>query len=438
MKKINFPIKAPAHMARPVRVLFSVLSAIALGATHASASAQTLDFDSALRAAEQRAPQLQARSAGVRGAQALQAGAAQLPAPKLTLGIDSLPVTGPNRGSLTRDDSTQRQIGWMQDVPNRAKRAARADAALARADREQALLRLEQLNVRRETGLAWLASYFAAKRLASFDELINQQALLQRTAPAQFAAGRIAPADVTALGIEALALEDRRDELRREAAQAGAMLARWVGDANSDAGSGPPRADTAAPLPVLTVDRTFLLANLTRNPEIAALAPMRALASAGVREAEAAGRGDWSWSLNYGKRGPGYGDLLSVLLSFELPLTPAQRQQPQMRAGQHELERLTAEHDELLRKQTQELDLLLAELAELDGKLTRLSQQAQPLAAQHAALTLAAYESGRDKLAAVLESRKRQTELSLRVLELQSKQRAVQWRLKSIVAEPTP
>ena len=267
-------------------------AAAALFSAHLGVSAQGLDFDGALRAALERAPMLQARSASLQGAQALQASAAQLPAAKLTLGIDSLPVTGPNRGSLSRDDFTQRQIGWLQDVPNRAKRAARADAALARTEREQALLQMEKLTVRREAGLAWLASFFAEKRLALFEELITQQKLLQSTAPAQLAAGRIMPADVTMISLTTLALEDRRDELLREAAQASAMLQRWIGDS----GALKPVLDLATPLPLLAVDRAYLLANIGRNPEIAALAPIRALASAGVREAEAAGRGDWSWS----------------------------------------------------------------------------------------------------------------------------------------------
>jgi len=398
------------------------------------ASAQGIAFNDALNAALQRAPQLQARSASVQGAQALQTSAAQLPDPKLTLGIDSLPVTGPNRGSITRDDFTQRQIGWMQDVPNRAKRAARADAALARTAREEALLEMEKQTVRREAGLAWLASFFAEKRLALFDELITRQKLLQGTSPAQVAAGKINPADVATLGIDTLALEDRRDELRQEADQAGITLRRWVGDIDGKK----PVVNLAMPLPVMVVDRAYLLANLARNPEIATLVPMQAMAIASVREAEAAKSGDWSWSVNYGKRGQGYGDLVSVLLTFELPLSPAQRQQPQIRAGQKEVERLTAEQDELVRRQTQELETLLAELSEINSKLNRNTGQAQPLAAQRSALTLAAYESGRDKLGSVLESRKQQTELSLRALELQARQHAVQWRLNSIVPEQTP
>ena len=113
--------------------------------------AQGLGFDAALRAAAERAPTLQARMASVQGSRALQTSAAELPDPKLSVGIDSLPINGPDRGSLTRDNFTQRQIGWTQDVPNKAKRSARTDAALARTERDQALLQTERLCGRHPT-----------------------------------------------------------------------------------------------------------------------------------------------------------------------------------------------------------------------------------------------------------------------------------------------
>lgn len=393
-------------------------------------SAQGLTFDNALRTALERAPQLQARTVSVQGSRALQTGAAELPDPKLSVGIDSLPINGPDRGSLTRDNFTQRQIGWTQDVPNRGKRAARTDAALARTGREQALLQVEQLSVRREAGLAWLAGYYADKRLVLFDELIARQRLLLETAPAQLAAGKIAPADVTMVKLEVLALDDRRDELQREAHHAQAALRRWTGEAQSTRLSGD--------APSFKVDRAYLQANLERNPEIAALLPARAIADAEVREAEAAQSGDWSWSIRYGKRGPAYSDFVSAQLTFDLPLSPEKRQQPLIRAKQKELERIDSEREDMLRRQMQELQTLLDELGELDSKLARLNLQALPLAAERVALTLSAYQSGRDKLATVLEARKQQTETALRLLDLQARQQAVQWRLNSMLPEQTP
>ena len=388
---------------------------------------QTLDFESALRIAAEQAPSLKARAATAQGARALQTSAAELPDPKLSVGIDSLPINGPDRGSLVRDNFTQRQIGWSQDVPNRARRAARSDAALARTEREQALLQMDKLTVRRETGLAWLQRFFADKRLSLFDELIAQQRMLIDTAPGQLAAGKIAPADVTLLKIEAATLADRRDELQREAHHAHAALRRWLGDSEAN-------NLTALP-PLITLDRAYLQTNLQRNPEIAALQPLRTMAEADLREADAMKSGDWNWSVRYGKRGQAYSDFLSVMLTFDLPLSPNTRQQPLVSARQKELERIENEREDLLRRQTQDLETLLNELDEASSKLDRLTLQTAQLAAERSALTLAAYQSGRDKLAAVLEARKLQLEIGLRALELQGKKLALQWRLNSIIAE---
>lgn len=395
-----------------------------------TASAQGLGFEEALRVAAERAPMLKARAASVRGAAALQASAAELPDPKLSVGIDSLPVNGPDRGSLTRDNFTQRQIGWTQDVPNRAKRAARADAAVARTAREQALLQTEQLTVRRETGLAWLARYFADKRLQLFNDLISQHRLLQDTANAQLAAGKITPTDVSSIELEALTLADRRDELQLQAHHAHAALRRWTGPVDA--------AGLSGHAPHLKINSAWLHANIERSAELAALTPLRAMADADIREAEAARSGDWSWAIRYGKRGPAYSDFLSAQLTFDWPLSPQTRQQPLIRARQKELERIQAERDDVLQQQTLVLETGLIELAEASSKLERMSRQTLPLARQRSERILAAYQSGRDKLASVLEARKQQTETSLRALELQAKQSSVQWRLNCIIAEQAP
>ena len=413
----------PRRLARPqLAVIFFVFSA--------SAFAQGLSFDAALRMAAQRAPLLQARNASIQGAQALQTSASQLPDPKLSVGIDSLPINGPDRGSLVRDNFTQRQLGWTQEVPNQAKRAARSDAAAARTQREQALLQVDQFTVRRETGMHWLAHYYAAQRLALFDTLIAQQRLLQDTATGQLAAGKIAPAEVSQIKLEVLALADRRDELQRDVRATEAALRRLTGAA--------PDTPLSSEVPSFKVDLAALQSNLDRLPEITALEPLRAMAQAELREAEAARSGDWSWGLRYGKRGPAYSDFASVQLTFDLPLFQAERQQPQITARQKELLRLELERDDIRQQQLQGLDTLRAELAEIDNKLERLIRQAIPLAEERSALTLAAYQSGRDKLAPVLEARKQQTEIGLRLIELQGRQRALQWRLSSMLPEPAP
>ncbi|MBZ4110665.1 TolC family protein, partial [Escherichia fergusonii] len=91
-----------------------------------------------------------------------------------------------------------------------AKRAAQQAAAQAAAEREQALLRAEQLAVRRQTATAWLAHRYAQRRLEVFDELLRENRVLQDTLAARVAAGSAMPADAVMARQEALELAERQ------------------------------------------------------------------------------------------------------------------------------------------------------------------------------------------------------------------------------------
>src|SRR5205085_5129768 len=106
--------------------------------------------------AEARAPELLARRHSIDAAENVRRAADTLPDPKLVLGLDNVPVDGPDRWSLDRDFMTMRRIGVMQEVPNAAKRRARADVAGAMAEREKAWLTVDRLTIRRDAALAWL------------------------------------------------------------------------------------------------------------------------------------------------------------------------------------------------------------------------------------------------------------------------------------------
>ena len=100
---------------RPARWLcilsLSVGAAIALQ-SHESVA---LTFDAALKLAESEAPALAARNRAVEASAALQGVAAELPDPKLSIGIDNLPIEGADQFSIGRDFMTMRRIGWAQD-----------------------------------------------------------------------------------------------------------------------------------------------------------------------------------------------------------------------------------------------------------------------------------------------------------------------------------
>ena len=427
-----FPIRgahaAPTGSGATERLRTWSLVALCFAAGAAAAQgAGALSFDRALALAGERAPMLEARQASVDAAVHSRTSADQLPDPKLTLGIDNLPISGPDRYSVTRDFMTQRNIGWMQEVPNAAKRAARARTADARTERERALLHAERLAVRRDVAQAWLARYFAERRLALFGTLDDENRLLIDTLPARIAGGKAMPAETTMARQEALQLADRRDELARERARALASLRRWLGDEAQAPLEGDP--------PALPVAATDLHDQLDGHADLKAFGPMAEMVRAEASEIEAAKSGDWAWQLGYSRRGPAYGDMVSFQFTLELPLRGEQRQDPQIAAKRKEVQRIASEREDQLRRHREEVDMQLAEHEELTRKLDRLKTSAAPLADERVALALAAYESARGDLGAVLMARRERAELGLRAIDLEAQRYALRAKLNYYVAE---
>jgi cobalt-zinc-cadmium efflux system outer membrane protein len=407
-----------------------VASRLALAAVLASVptvQASPIGFEQALQLAEQRSAALAARQATADGAQQARTAAGQLPDPKLAVGVENFPVSGPDRFSWNRESMTMRRVGVMQDVPNAAKRAAQREAAGAKAERERSMLETERLAVRREAALAWLSLHFAEKKLAAFGALELQNRLLQDTLAARVTSGAASPSEALMARQDALDLADRRDELLAGVEQARALLKRWTGDQ--------PDLSADGEAPDLQPDLSRLLGDLDRHVDLRAFTPMLAMAQADVDEARAMRQGDWGWEVAYANRARAFGDMVSFQLTFELPVSKATRQEPVIASRQKEVERLQAERDDALRRVRADVDAQVVELQRLERALQRQQGQTLPLAQERAQVTLASYQTGRADLGAVLAARKNAIEAQLRALDLQSQVSAQQARLSHLIAE---
>ena len=389
--------------------------------------AAPVGFEQALQLAEQRSSALAARQATADGAQQARTAAGQLPDPKLAVGVENFPVTGPDRFSWNRESMTMRRVGVMQEVPNAAKRAAQRDAAGAKAERERSMLETERRAVRREAALAWLGLHFAERKLAAFGALEQQNKLLQDTLAARVTSGAASPSDALMARQDAVDLVDRRDELLATVEQARALLKRWIGDESDLSAPGEP--------PDLRPDLARLLGDLDRHVELRAFSPMLAMAQADVDEARAMRQGDWGWEVAYANRARAFGDMVSFQLTFELPVSKSTRQEPVIASRQKEMERLQAERDDALRRVRSDVDAQVTELQRLERALQRQQSQTLPLAQERAQVALASYQTGRADLGAVLAARKNAIEAQLRVLDLLSQVSAQQARLSFLIVE---
>lgn len=371
------------------------MRALAVGVLAWPLLASALTLDDALRLAQTTAPSLAAESAKLQAATQAAIPAGELPDPKLVVGLQNFPIGGPDRGTLYGDDMTEQMVGIQQQVPSRDKRKARVELADATVARTAAEGRVERLNVRQATAQAWIRAYAVERKDALFQDFYQQNRLLQDSVRAQLAGGRGQPSDVVIPRQEAAELAEREDALTEQRAQARAALKRWIGAAASEAPSGQwPNWPLAHPY------------NLHQHPELQAFAPRTREAEARLREAKAQKTSDWSWEVDYQHRGREYGDMVSLQLSFDLPIFPGRRQNPGISARQAELDQLNAEREAATREHTQVLDDDLATYQRLDRAVQRSQDSLVPLAEEKVALSLAGYRAGKTELMALVSARR--------------------------------
>lgn len=393
----------------------------------AASRTYALSFAEAREIAEQQSPRVSAQRLQIDAVESAQKAAGTLPDPKLSVGLENLPISGMDRWSLTRESMTGQRLALMQEVPNQAKRAAKVASAQARVERERAALVLQRLQIRQELGLAWIAAQAVEQREQLLTELLAENQRLQDSLPARVAGGSAQAGDLLAAQQEALALSDRRDDLQRDRSKARAMLRRWVGpraDESLQGGTGP-----------LIHPVAQLRAELSSHAELALYPTMQSMARAESHEAQSESRGDWSWEIAYSRRDRRWGDMVSFQVTFDLPWQKDRRQTPMIQAKQRELERLEAEQEDVSRRHLQELDDSAAELQALDSQIERLKSTGLQLAQGRAELALSNYRSAKGDLSAVLGARAQVLEARLRLIDLQAQRDGVTTRLNSLIAD---
>jgi outer membrane protein TolC len=358
--------------------------------------AAPLSLEEAVRLAEQQAPVLDARRAAVDAATDAIRPAGELPDPELVAGIDNLPVTTGDAGSLTRDFMTMRKIGVMQAFPRREKRELRTQRARATAEREAALLTNERLSVREGVARAWIARLAAERRLALLESQRPRAQAEVDAAAAALVAGRASAADGLAAQAAKAMLEDRIDQTQREVAEARAEFGRWLPDGAERALAEPPDWND------IGHDPDALLAHIGRHRELLAFDAAERAADADVALAQAEKRPDWSLELDFAQRGPRYSNMMSVELRVPLPLFAANRQSPMIASKQAALAQVQAERADALRMHSAELAKTLAAWRSALSRTQRYEKDLLPLADARADAALAAYRGGRGDLSSVL------------------------------------
>jgi outer membrane protein TolC len=399
-----------AHVGHGWRI---ALAFVVATATLPALAADPLTLEDALRLAQERSRQLTAQEAAATASRHLAVAAGQRPDPILKAGVDNLPVTGPDRYSLTNDFMTMRTIGVMQDVTRSSKLQARSARFEREADVADAGRRLALVNLQRDTAVAWLDRHYQERMR---DVLAGQrdEALLQiEAADAAYRGGRGAQVDVFAARAAVALIEDRMAQADRQVATAKTQLARWIGAAATAPLAAPPALDAVHVRP------EHLDTRLGDHPEIAMLARREALAQADAELARANKQTDVSVELTYSQRGPAYSNMVSINLSVPLQWDQKNRQDRELAARLAMVEQARAEREEATRMHVADALAMLQEWQSDRDRLTRYDAALIPLSTERTRAALAAYRGAGGPLAAVLEARRMEIDTRLERLRLE-------------------
>jgi outer membrane protein TolC len=402
---------------------FTIHPARAAGVTLAEAERVAVDRDAVLR-------QLAAETDAMRQRAIAES---QLMDPKLKFGATNVPV---DSLSLDAEDMTMLEVGVSQEFPAGHTRKLTRQQMEQSADAAEATAADRRRTVRREVRRVWVElAYIATARelLAGQESWVEQ---MRTSAKSRYAAGEGKQLDVLQAGLDAAMLREQQLDLERDEAMRRAQLARWIGDENA-ARAGPfamPARSAPEPLSVLEARLMAHPAQMDYEHRIEA-------ASTAIDLAREKKKPGWMLDVSYGFRsgadafGMNRPDLVSAMVTMDLPLFRSNRQERQIGAAVAEARGLHEMHEDHRR----EMHAMLEEAWSAAGKTGELERFYEtdllPLAEQSVEAALLAWRGNRGMIDEVVTARRVGLETRLKHLRLSADRAQAQYDLDYLAGD---
>jgi len=339
----------------------------------------------------------------------------QLMDPKLRLGAVNVPV---DSFSLDDEDMTMLEVGLSQEFPAGRTRELARKRMEQSASAADAMAADRRLTVQREVRRAWteLAYITRARQLVTGQsDWVDQ---MRASARARYASVEGKQLEVLQAGLDVAMLREQLLDLDRDEAMRRAQLGRWIGEEEARRA-----AATALPARTALEPLAVLEERLPRHPAQADFERRIDAAQTAVHLAQQRNRPGWMLDVSYGLRsgemdGEARPDMLSAMVSFDLPLFRGNRQDREVAAARAEARGLHDMHDDHQR----EMRAMLAEAWSVAERTADLEKYYEsdllPLAEQSVQAALLAYRSNRSMIDDVIAARRTALETSLKHLRL--------------------
>ena len=354
----------------------------------------------------------------------------QLMDPKLRFGAVNVPV---DSFSLDDEDMTMLEVGVSQEFPGGRTRELARQRMQESAAAAEAVAADRRLIVRREVRRAWTELGYVARARELLDSQTDWVEQMRAAARARYASGEGTQLDLLRAGLDIAMLQEQQLDLERDAAMRRAQLGRWIGD-DAAASAGPftlPARSELEPLAALEP-------RVLRHPAQVDFERRIDAAQTGVDLARQRYKPGWMLDMSYGLRsgsmdGESRPDMLSAMVTVDLPLFRASRQDREVAAARADARGLHEMHDDHQR----EMQAMLAEAWSIAARTAELERfyerELVPLAEQSVQAALLAFRANRVMVDEVIEARRVALETWLKHLRLVADRSQAQYDIDYLV-----
>ncbi len=402
---------APDSHRFPRGCALMLAAGMALVAWPVAAAEPALSLAEALKLAVARSQQLASQRSMVDAAREMAIPAGELPDPKLKAGVENVPTQGEDAWSLTRDFMTMSKIGLMQEFPSAEKRRLKVTRVERDAERGTAVIEATTLAIERETATAWVTRHFASAAERSIGAQKAEAELNVATLEAAYRAGKAPQSELIAAQSMVVDLRNRATEAATQTKRARIALARYIGDAAQR-----PLGD----LPDLArLPDAARLADVDAQPELRLARAQASIAETETAIAREAKKPDWSAEVSYAYRAAPYANMVSVMLTIDLPWSQGTRQDREHAAKVREEDAARSMLEDTQRMRAAEVQAMQAEWESARAQAQRIETELLPLARQRREAAQADYRGGTGSLAVVLDARRALLDAELSLIQQQ-------------------
>jgi outer membrane protein, heavy metal efflux system len=422
---LSFSVQAQES---PAAALDAQSSASVQGPHPHPAGSQTGETALSIREAVQLAlsdqPILLNREALVAAEEQQAVSAAQLPDPKLSVGLKDLPFDRGEAFSVRDDSFTMFTVGVSQDLPRAEKRRLKGERKRLDAEMDHYGLLNDRKVIERDTALSWLDVYEAEQALSLTHQLAMEDGLQVQSMESGYRSGRNSQADWLAAKVEADLANDKEQDWRHHVERMRAALSRWVGDDPA----GRPLAQDLSTLPE-PEQLARIVTAIEQHPAVSGVQAQIDASKNEIAQAKQAYKPDFSVEAYVSHR-PAYADLVGIQFSFDLPFFTGKRQDPELHAAQLRSQAARDRKEDLLRDLRAQATEDYVDWHHANERAATFEREIIPEAQRRTSAAQSAYAAAKGSFDAVLLARRTLLEIRIQRLALVAEAARAQTRLQ--------